>query len=95
MSKKTIVIFLLTFFFVGSIITFVVNAQSGGPASEGPAWGNVTFSNQLYNLIFFDHDTGQVYIYSDDGKIQEIWELSQLGKNLVRKYDAKEPGVTR
>ncbi|MHC4292911.1 MAG: hypothetical protein ACYSTX_01350 [Planctomycetota bacterium] len=96
MNKNTMIVFLIVFLIIGTLVTFNVersNAQARS-SSEAP-WGNVTFSNQLYNLIFFDHETGHVYLYSDDGKIQEIWTINQLGKNLVKKYDAREPGVTR
>ena len=96
MNKNTILVFLLVFLIIGTLVTFTAersDAQVG--SSSGALWGNVTFSNQLYNLIFFDHETGQIYLYSENGKLQEIWVLNQLGKNLVKKYDAREPGVTR
>ncbi|MHC4132104.1 MAG: hypothetical protein ACYSSP_02405 [Planctomycetota bacterium] len=96
MNKNTILVLLLVFLIIGTLVTFNVERSNAQVRSSSEAlWRNVTFSNQLYNLIFFDSDTGQIYVYSDDGKIQEIWALDQLGKDLVKKYDAKEPGVTR
>jgi hypothetical protein len=77
-------------------VTLVVERTDAQDRVSGnSAWGNVSFSNHLYSLMFFDHETGQIYIYSDSGRLQEVWSLKQLGKDLVKEYDANKPGAAR
>jgi hypothetical protein len=96
MNKNTILVFLIVFLLIGILVTFNVERSNAQSQSSGERlWGNVSVNNYVYALIFFDHDTGQVYHYSEEGKIQQVFQLNQLGKDMVKKYDAKEPGVTR
>ena len=77
--KKHVIFFLL----IIGVITLVSIVSSPASSRGKSGWGHVTFTTHKGKLKFFDHGTGKIFVYSEgNGKINRVWHLEELGKDL-------------
>jgi hypothetical protein len=94
MKKKSLVVLLSGLVIAAVVITLNVERTDAQVNTSGEAaWGNVSFTNHRYALMFFDHETGEIYHYAEDGKLQEVWVLEELGKDLKKKVSKGPYGL--
>lgn len=84
LSKRLLVILLI-------VISIVFGTKIFSSFSQvSTDWSTVTFATHRNAYKFFDHSTGKLYVYSDiDGRLDSIWALEELGKDLQGVYQRK------
>ncbi len=74
-SKKVLLILVFALVVMTGMLSFRVFAAGGG--------GAVTFATQDVGYVFFEHNTGKLYVYNArNGELATIWKINRLGQPL-------------